>query len=70
MKTKVMLIAMIVTITAGSTMADWPQFLGPNRNSTSPEKGLLRSWPENGPEVLWTATLCWRLTPTLAMAAL
>ena len=35
--------------------ADWPQYLGPNRNSTSTEKGILRSWPENGPEVLWTA---------------
>lgn len=34
---------------------DWPQFLGPTRNSISPEKGLLRSWPETGPEVLWTA---------------
>ena len=33
---------------------DWPQFLGPDRNSTSPQKGLLRSWPESGPEVLWS----------------
>jgi outer membrane protein assembly factor BamB len=33
---------------------DWPQFLGPHRNSTSDEKGILRSWPEQGPEVLWT----------------
>ena len=33
---------------------DWPQFLGPERNSTSPQKNLLRSWPEAGPEVLWT----------------
>ncbi|TWU36106.1 outer membrane protein assembly factor BamB family protein [Novipirellula artificiosorum] len=33
--------------------ADWPQFLGPQRNSTSPETGLLRSWPDAGPEVLW-----------------
>jgi len=33
---------------------DWPQYLGPNRNSTSIQKGLLRSWPQNGPEVLWT----------------
>jgi len=32
---------------------DWPQFLGPDRNSKSPQKGLLRSWPEGGPEVLW-----------------
>ncbi len=33
---------------------DWPQFLGPDRNSTSPQKNLLRSWPESGPEVVWT----------------
>ena len=34
---------------------DWPQFLGPNRDESSPEKGLLRQWPEGGPKVLWTA---------------
>jgi outer membrane protein assembly factor BamB len=33
---------------------DWPQYLGPDRNSTSPQKGILRTWPEKGPEVLWT----------------
>ena len=33
---------------------DWPQYLGPDRNSTSPQTGLLRSWPESGPEVVWT----------------
>ncbi|GHT29308.1 alcohol dehydrogenase [Bacteroidia bacterium] len=32
---------------------DWPQFLGPERNSTSAQKGILRSWPEKGPDVLW-----------------
>jgi outer membrane protein assembly factor BamB len=36
---------------------DWPQFLGPNRNSTSPEKGILRSWPAGGPEVLWAVNV-------------
>lgn len=35
-----------------SVEADWPQFRGPERNGTSPEKGLLRSWPEGGPKVL------------------
>ena len=34
--------------------SDWPQYLGPDRNSTSRRQGLLRSWPEDGPEVLWT----------------
>jgi outer membrane protein assembly factor BamB len=33
---------------------DWPQYLGPDRNSTSSQKGILHTWPENGPEVLWT----------------
>ncbi|TFH25526.1 MAG: hypothetical protein E4H10_09280 [Bacteroidia bacterium] len=33
---------------------DWPQYLGPNRNSTSPQTDILRSWPESGPEVLWS----------------
>lgn len=34
---------------------DWPQFLGPERNNTSPQKNLIRPWPESGPEVLWTS---------------
>jgi outer membrane protein assembly factor BamB len=36
---------------------DWPQYLGPNRNSTSTQKGIIRSWPASGPEILWTANL-------------
>lgn len=33
---------------------DWPQYLGPDRNSESPQENLLRSWPESGPEIRWT----------------
>ncbi|NLH16536.1 MAG: PQQ-like beta-propeller repeat protein [Phycisphaerae bacterium] len=49
----------VLALMAGSGLqaADWPQYLGPDRNSTSPEKGILRSWPEKGPEVLWTAAV-------------
>ena len=36
---------------------DWPQYLGPDRNSKSPQKNILRSWPEGGPEVLWTVDI-------------
>jgi outer membrane protein assembly factor BamB len=36
---------------------DWPQYLGPDRNSISSQKGILRSWPDKGPEVLWTVDL-------------
>jgi outer membrane protein assembly factor BamB len=32
---------------------DWPQWRGPRRDGISEEKGLLRSWPEDGPELLW-----------------
>ena len=41
-------------LTSTSLADDWPQYLGPNRNSTSDQKNLLRSWGEDGPEVLWT----------------
>ena len=36
-----------------SAGVDWPQFRGPQQNGVSGEKGLLRSWPESGPKVLW-----------------
>jgi outer membrane protein assembly factor BamB len=32
---------------------DWPQWRGVNRDSISPETGLLDRWPEGGPTVLW-----------------
>lgn len=55
---KTFLLLTIFTLLASGIFAqDWPQFLGPDRNSTSPETGLLRTWPEEGPEVLWTADL-------------
>jgi outer membrane protein assembly factor BamB len=33
--------------------ADWPQFLGPNRNAASAEAGLLQTWSKDGPPVVW-----------------
>lgn len=35
--------------------SDWPQFHGPRRDNLSSERGLLRRWPPEGPELLWTA---------------
>ncbi len=34
---------------------DWPSWRGPNRDDISTETGLLRKWPEGGPEKLWTS---------------
>ena len=49
--------AIFVICFIGIHAQDWPQYLGPDRNSTSPQKGVLRSWPDNGPEVIWTVDL-------------
>lgn len=40
--------------TSAVAAADWPTFLGPNRDGTSPETGLLDGWPKSGPTVLWS----------------
>jgi outer membrane protein assembly factor BamB len=45
----------LLVLTDSIYSQDWPQFLGPDRNSTSPQKNLLRTWPAEGPKVLWTA---------------
>ena len=34
--------------------ADWPQYRGPNRDDVSPETGLLKAWPKDGPPLAWT----------------
>ena len=36
-----------------STAADWPEFLGPNRDGTSPETGLVDRFPASGVPVVW-----------------
>ena len=39
-----------------SAAPDWPQWRGPRRDGISEEKGLLQSWPEGGPKLLWKVT--------------
>jgi outer membrane protein assembly factor BamB len=55
MKKSIMLISVIVLFInmADISGQDWPQYLGPSRNGISAQKGILRTWPEKGPEVLW-----------------
>src|SRR5436305_1632715 len=40
-------------VAAAVPAADWPQFLGPRRDSISTETGLRPSWPAAGPPVVW-----------------
>ena len=45
-------------LVSGSTLvaADWPQWRGPLRDGLSTESGLAKSWPSDGPKVLWNMT--------------
>ena len=49
-------IATLILVTAGASFAnaaDWPQFLGPDRNGISAETGLLEAFPKDGPQEVW-----------------
>ena len=41
---------------AGAAEGDWYQWRGPTRNSVCTETGLLKSWPADGPKLLWKLT--------------
>ena len=43
--------ALVVPLTAGA--ADWPGFLGPNRDGISAETGLIENWTDGGPKQVW-----------------
>lgn len=42
--------------TINTQAADYPQWRGFGRSGVSKETGLLKEWPEEGPELLWSAT--------------
>jgi len=44
----------LVALTLPALAADWPQWRGPDRTDISKETGLLKSWPKDGPKLLWT----------------
>jgi hypothetical protein len=51
-KTKLVTMFCAPLIAVSAFSADWPQYYGPSRDSSSTEKGLLRTWPKDGPKVL------------------
>lgn len=44
-----------VSFAAVAVAAEWPQWRGPDRSGVSREVGLLKTWPEGGPKLLWSA---------------
>ena len=49
--------ALAMGLALGLRADDWPQWLGPQRDSVWPESGILTSFPTNGPPVLWRAAI-------------
>lgn len=50
--------AILATVISTSLLAlahadDWPQWQGKDRTGLSPEKGLLKKWPDGGPKRAW-----------------
>jgi outer membrane protein assembly factor BamB len=53
----VLILAITTSLRAGQPAANWPQFLGPQRNGTSQEKGLNWDWKKQPPRTLWKVPL-------------
>ena len=47
------ILVLIMAANAASIAGDWPQWRGPNRDGVCTETGLLKEWPQGGPELLW-----------------
>lgn len=50
-RTLTLLAAVLATLPAAA--ADWPQWMGPNRNDVWTETGIIEEFPAGGPKVLW-----------------
>ncbi|MCX7047534.1 MAG: PQQ-binding-like beta-propeller repeat protein [Candidatus Sumerlaeota bacterium] len=46
-------LAFAAATAAAQGVPDWPQFHGPLQNNISPDKNLLKRWPEGGPRLIW-----------------
>src|SRR5947209_24027 len=41
---------------AALSAADWPGWYGPNRDDVSRETGLRKTWPKEGPKLVWQSS--------------
>ena len=75
METKRITAAVVTLLVASSIRvpllcadAGWPEFHGPGRTNISPDRGLLKEWPDGGPRLLWTYSQCGRGYSGVAIA--
>src|SRR3989339_1377174 len=52
------LLVMLLSTIYGADAPSWPTFHGLKQDSICPEKGLLKSWPDGGPSMLWKYESC------------
>lgn len=53
---RIILVLCLLLPSLSAQAEDWPGWRGPNRDDVAAEAGLLKSWPKNGPPLLWTYT--------------
>jgi outer membrane protein assembly factor BamB len=51
------MLAILALAPLSAPALDWPQWLGPDRDGISKETGLAKSWPKEGPKLVWQAPL-------------
>src|SRR3954471_16826187 len=51
--TRAIILACTLLLAASASVADWPQWMGPNRDDVWAETGIIERFPEGGPKVLW-----------------
>lgn len=54
MKRSALLLSALFLNPSIASADDWPQFRGPNRDGISRENGLLKTWPKDGPRLVWS----------------
>jgi outer membrane protein assembly factor BamB len=48
-------LTLLAAPTPAAVSGEWPQWRGPDRTGVSHETGLLKSWPPDGPRLVWKA---------------
>ena len=52
----ILLVLNVSVIALADDNSVWPFYHGPQRNNLSTDTGLMQTWPQDGPELLWTAS--------------